>query len=82
MLIYKLNSLLVGRSAVGRHVHHERYGSTVIEEVDRDTDWTTIVRGEQSTREVWEEVDSRVVVHAGCENTWDGDANIWLGVWS
>jgi len=73
---------LVGRGAVGRHVHHERNSSTIVKEVDRNTDWSTVVCREQSTVEIWEEVDSSAVVSASCENTWDGDSDIGLGVCS
>jgi hypothetical protein len=72
---------LIRRGSVGRHVHHERNGSTIIKEVDRDTGWPTIVCGEQGAVEEWEEVDSSAVVSASCEDTWDSNANIGLGVW-
>lgn len=76
----RLDSLLVGRGAVGRQVHQERGSSTTVKEVDRDAGWPTIVCGEQGTIEEWEEVDSSAVIGASFEDTWDGDANIGLGI--
>ena len=73
--------LLLGRAVcVGRHVHHERSGSTVVEEVDGDSHAPTPVRGCEGTGEVWEEVDSGAIVLALGKNTCDGDADVWLSV--
>ncbi len=74
------NSLLVGRGAIGRHVHHERSSSTIIKEVDRNTHWATIVCRKECTGEVWQKVDLSPVIGTLCEDTWDSNADVWLGI--
>jgi hypothetical protein len=73
-------SLLVGRLIHGGHVLYERSSSTTIEEVDSTTDAAASVCGSKTAVEVWGEVDLGAVVHALGEDTWDLDADIWLGV--
>lgn len=72
--------VLVGCSAVGWLVHEERSSSTVIEEVDGDTGASTTVGRLKSTSEVWCKVDGGAVVGSLGQDTWDGDADVWLSV--
>jgi len=74
-------SLLVGSVVHGWHVLHQRSSSTTVKEVDRTTNTASSVCGSKATIEVWGEVDRSAVVRALCENTWDRNADIWLGVY-
>lgn len=77
-----MTCLLLRRAVgVGWHVLLERSSSTIVEEVDRDTNGTTSVCGSESTGEVWDEVDSGAVEGTvGVEDTWDGDTDVGGGV--
>ncbi len=72
---------MVGGSAIGRLVHHERDGPAIVKKVHGDTDRSAIVGGEKSTVEVGEEIDSSAIVGSLGEDAWDGDAHVGLGVW-
>jgi hypothetical protein len=71
--------VLVGGSAVGRHVHGERDGTTIVKEVDGDTGAATTVGGGKTTVEVGEEVDLSAHVGTLGKNTGDG-VHVGLGV--
>lgn len=71
--------VLVGRSAVGGLVHHERNGTTIVEEVDGDTRAATTVGRGKATVEVRQEVDLSAVVGALGKDTRDS-VHVGLGV--
>lgn len=71
---------MVRVGAICRLVHHQRNGTAVVEEVDGNTGIASVVGGSKATVEVWQEVDGGAVEGAGREDTWNLDANVWLGV--
>lgn len=68
------------RGAVGRHVHHERDRSSIVEEVDDGARATALVGGGKATVKVGKKVDHGAVVHSLVQDAVDGDADIGLGV--
>lgn len=69
---------MCGVGAVGRLVHHEGSGSSVVEEVD-GLGHAARVRGGERTREVWEKVDALIFTRSIGENTRHGDQRTGVG---